>query len=138
MIKPPSPAPFARHPRRLIQLFSFSNFRFSNFPISNFLISHFLISHFSFLQGQRHPIFLHAAEIGSGENTLSNLLANNPGDATWQYLHMDLAYTPGRRFGIGTVTNNGLSPNGDIDPNGVLYEKYLVQNRESFNFTGVN
>ncbi len=92
----------------------------------------------------------------------SNLLAKNPGDATWQFLAMDPAYAPNLGFGIGTVANNGLSPNGftpavvgpsgndfinfgiyattdnDIDPNGVLNKKYLVKNRATFNFTGVS
>lgn len=91
----------------------------------------------------------------------SNLLAQNPGDATWQFLKMDPAFAPQLVFGIGTVANSGLKPNGftpavvgpsgnefinfgiyrttdgDIDPNGVLNKKYLVQNRATFNFTGV-
>jgi hypothetical protein len=91
----------------------------------------------------------------------SNLLAKNPGDATWQFLEMDPAFAPNLGFGIGTVANNGLSPNGftpavvgpagndfinfgiyrttdgDIDPNGVLNKKYLVQNRATFHFSGV-
>ena len=63
-------------------------------------------------------------------------------------------------FWIGTVANNDLSPNGftpavvgpsgndfinfgiyqggDIDPNGVLNNKYLVKNTATFNFTGVS
>lgn len=94
-------------------------------------------------------------------NKLSNLKAENPGDASWQFLKMDPAYAPRLGFGIGTVANNALSPNGftpgvvgpsgndfinfgiyktaggDIDPNGVLNNKYLVKNTATFNFTGV-
>lgn len=93
----------------------------------------------------------------------SNLVAQDRGDASWQFLAMDPAYAPHLGFGIGTVANNGLSPNGftpsvvgpagndyinfgiyrlndtktgDIDPNGVLNKKYLVQNRATFHFIG--
>ncbi|MFN5757644.1 MAG: XDD4 family exosortase-dependent surface protein [Planctomycetia bacterium] len=91
----------------------------------------------------------------------SNLVAQHRGDATWQFLEMDTRYDPGLGFGIGTVANGDLKPNGfapavvgppgnefinfgiyrttdgDIDPSGVLNKKYLVQNRATFNFTGV-
>lgn len=96
---------------------------------------------------------------------LSNLVATQKGDASWQFLAMDPAYAPNLGFGIGTVANNALSPNGfisavvgpsgndfinfgiyrlndpekgDTNPNGVLNDKYLVQNTATFNFTGVN
>ena len=92
-------------------------------------------------------------------NKLSNLVATEKGDASWQFLEMDPAYAPNLGFGIGTVANNGLKPNdftaavvgpagndfinfgiyrgGDIDPSGVLINKYLVKNTATFNFTGV-
>jgi hypothetical protein len=93
-------------------------------------------------------------------NQPSNLKAVNPGDATWQFLKMDPAFSPNLGFGIGTVANNALSPNGftpavvgpsgndfinfgiyrggDISPNGVLNNKYVVKNTATFNFTGVS
>jgi hypothetical protein len=93
-------------------------------------------------------------------NQLSNLVATEKGDASWQFLEMDPTYAPNLGFGIGTVANNALSPNGftpavvgppgndyinfgiykggDIDPSGVLNNKYLVKNTATFNFTGVS
>lgn len=90
---------------------------------------------------------------------LSDLVATEKGDASWQFLAMDPAYAPNLGFGIGTVANNALSPNGftaavvgpsgndfinfgiyrggDISPSGVLNNKYLVKNTATFNFTGV-
>jgi hypothetical protein len=90
----------------------------------------------------------------------SNLKAVNPGDASWQFLPMDPAFSPGLGFGVGTVANHALSPNGftpnivgppgngminfaiyrggDINPSGVLDGKYLVKNRATFWFTGLN
>jgi hypothetical protein len=97
---------------------------------------------------------------GSAASQPSNLKAVNPGDATWQFLKMDPAFSPNLGFGIGTVANNALSPNGftpavvgpsgndfinfgiyrggDISPNGVLNNKYVVKNTATFNFTGVS
>jgi hypothetical protein len=92
------------------------------------------------------------------EGKLSDLVAEDRGDATWQFLEMDAKYEPNLGFGIGTVANSLLSPNGftpsvvgpsgkdfinfgiyrggDIDPNGVLNEKYLVKNTATFRFSG--
>jgi hypothetical protein len=99
-----------------------------------------------------------------GADMPSNLVAKEKGDASWQFLAMDPAYAPNLGFGIGTVANSGLKPNGftpavvgpagtdfinfgiyrlndpekcDINPNGVLNNKYVVQNTTTFNFTGV-
>lgn len=91
-------------------------------------------------------------------NKLSNLVATEKGDASWQFLEMDPAYAPNLGFGIGTVANNALKPNGftpavvgppgneyinfgiykggDIDPSGVLNNKYLVKNTATFRFSG--
>jgi hypothetical protein len=91
-------------------------------------------------------------------NKLSNLVATEKGDASWQFLEMDPAYAPNLGFGIGTVANSALKPNGftpavvgppgndfinfgiyrggDIDPNGVLNNKYLVKNTATFRFSG--
>jgi len=89
---------------------------------------------------------------------LSNIRALNNGDNSWQFRTLDSTSAPQLGFGIGTVGNNGLSPNGftpqivgqgntminfaiyrggDIDPNGVLDNKYLVKNTATFTFTGV-
>ncbi|MGI9177613.1 MAG: XDD4 family exosortase-dependent surface protein [Pirellulales bacterium] len=92
--------------------------------------------------------------------TASNLKAVNIYDGTWQFLPMQSGSNPFLGFGIGTVGNSGLSPNGftpsivgpsgnaminfaiyrggDIEPNGVLNYKYLVKNKATFTFTGVN
>jgi hypothetical protein len=92
------------------------------------------------------------------EGKLSDLVAKDRGDASWQFLKMEPDYAPNLGFGIGTVANNGLSPNGftpsvvgpsgndfinfgiyrggDIDPNGVLNKKYLVKNTVTFRFSG--
>jgi hypothetical protein len=99
-----------------------------------------------------------------GADKPSNLVATEKGDASWQFLEMDPEYAPTLGFGIGTVANNALKPNGftpsvvgpagndfinfgiyrlndpekgDINPNGVLNNKYVVQNTATFNFTGV-
>lgn len=45
----------------------------------------------------------------------SNLVATQPGDKTWQYRAMDPLLPPKEGFGIGTVGNTVLSPNG-FDP----------------------
>ena len=92
------------------------------------------------------------------EGKLSDLVAEDRGDASWQFLEMATKYEPNLGFGIGTVANNGLSPNGftpsvvgpsgndfinfgiyqggDIDANGVLNKKYLVKNTATFRFSG--
>lgn len=92
------------------------------------------------------------------EGKLSDLVAEDRGDATWQFLEMATKYEPNLGFGIGTVANSLLSPNdftpsvvgpsgddfinfgiyrgGDIDPNGVLNKKYLVKNTATFRFSG--
>jgi hypothetical protein len=94
----------------------------------------------------------------------SNLVAMEKGDASWQFLQIDPEYAPHLGFGIGTVANNALSPNGfapavvgpgckdlinfgiyrlndpekgDIAPDGVLDNTYVVQNTATFTFTGV-
>lgn len=91
--------------------------------------------------------------------SLSNLKAVNNGDATWEFRAMNAATSPFLGFGIGTAGNNGLSPNGftpaivgppgngminfgiykggDIDPTGVLDQKYVVKNKATFWFGGV-
>jgi len=87
----------------------------------------------------------------------SNLCAVNNGDDSWQFRTMAPASPPSLRFGIGTVGNsafslNGFTPQivgqgntminfgiykgGDINPNGVLDNKYFVMNRATFTFTG--
>lgn len=91
----------------------------------------------------------------------SNIRAVNNGDASWQFKTMDATAAPQLGFGIGTVGNSGFGPNngftpqivgppgntminfaiyrgGDIDPNGVLNNKYLVKNTATFTFTGVS
>jgi hypothetical protein len=89
----------------------------------------------------------------------SNLKAVNNGDASWQFRTLDSAFHPGLGFGLGTVGNSNLSPNGftpaivgppgntflnfaiykggDIDPSGVLNNRYLVKNKATFTFSGV-
>lgn len=90
--------------------------------------------------------------------TASDIRAVNNGDNSWQFRTMAAASPPNLGFGIGTVGNSGLSPNGfttqivgqgntminfgiyrggDIDPTGVLNNKYLVKNTATFTFTGV-
>lgn len=91
--------------------------------------------------------------------SLSDLVARNNGDASWQFRPLDAAKAPFLGFGIGTVGNTGLAPNGftpavvgppgngminfgiykggDIDPQGVLDGKYLVKNTATFRFSGV-
>ncbi len=94
-----------------------------------------------------------------GSGTASNIRAVNNGDNSWQFRTMAVGSPPNLRFGIGTVGNSGFSPNGftpqivgqgtdminfaiykggDIDPNGVLDNKYLVKNTATFTFTGVS
>jgi len=93
-----------------------------------------------------------------GSGTASNIRAVNNGDNSWQFRSMAAASPPNLGFGIGTVGNSGLSPNGftpqivgqgntminfgiyrggDINPIGVLNNKYLVRNTATFTFTGV-
>lgn len=89
----------------------------------------------------------------------SDLRALKAGDASWQFLAMQPAATPFLGFGLGTVANAQLKPNGfteaivgpsgnsfinfaiyrgdaDISPTGVLANKYLVRNRARFTFSG--
>jgi len=89
--------------------------------------------------------------------SLSNIRAVNNGDNSWQFRTMNTGSSPQLGFGIGTVGNSALSPNGftpqivgqgntminfaiyrggDIDPNGVLNNKYLVQNTATFTLPG--
>ncbi|MCE9631645.1 MAG: hypothetical protein K8S94_13135 [Planctomycetia bacterium] len=90
----------------------------------------------------------------------SNLKAIASGDKSWQFRAMNTAAAPLLGFGIGTVGNSGLSPNGftpavvgppgsgmidfaiykggDIDPVGALDNRYLVKNKATFVFAGVN
>lgn len=89
----------------------------------------------------------------------SNIRAVNNGDNSWQFRTLNTGSAPQLAFGIGTVGNNSLSPNGftpqivgqgntminfaiyrggDIDPVGVLDDKYLVRNTATFTFTGVS
>jgi len=89
---------------------------------------------------------------------VSDLVAIKSGDASWQFRTLDPAAAPGLGFGIGTAGNNLLSPNGftpavvgppgttminfgifrggDIDPVGVLDQRYLVKNTATFTFSG--
>jgi hypothetical protein len=90
--------------------------------------------------------------------SMSNIRAVNNGDNSWQFRTMNASSSPQLGFGIGTVGNSALSPNGftpqivgqgntminfaiyrggDIDPNGVLKNKYLVKNTATFTFTGL-
>jgi hypothetical protein len=90
--------------------------------------------------------------------SMSNIRAVNNGDNSWQFRTMNASSSPQLGFGIGTVGNSALSPNGftpqivgqgntminfaiyrggDIDPNGVLNNKYLVKNTATFTFTGL-
>ena len=92
--------------------------------------------------------------------TLSNIRAVNNGDASWQFKTMDATAAPQLGFGIGTVGNSGFGPNngftpsivgtgntminfaiyrgGDIDPTGVLNNRFLVKNTATFTFTGLS
>jgi len=93
-----------------------------------------------------------------GSGTASDIRAVNNGDNSWQFRTMSVASQPNLGFGIGTVGNSVFSPNGftpkvvgqgntminfaiyrggDIDPNGVLNDRYLVKNTATFTFTGV-
>jgi hypothetical protein len=105
------------------------------------------------------PVYYTPQRYEKAEDKPSNLVATEKGDASWQFLEMDPAYAPNLGFGIGTVANNGLKPNdftaavvgpagndfinfgiyrgGDINPSGVLNNKYVVKNTATFNFTGV-
>ncbi len=89
----------------------------------------------------------------------SDLGAFADGDATWQFRVMNSGTAPMLGFGIGTVGNSMLSPNGfnpaivgppgtgminfaiyrggDIQPNGILNGRFLVKNTATFTFTGV-
>ncbi|MGB8853989.1 MAG: XDD4 family exosortase-dependent surface protein [Pirellulales bacterium] len=90
--------------------------------------------------------------------SLSDIRAVNNGDNSWQFRTMNASVAPQLGFGIGTVGNNTFSPNGfttqivgqgntminfaiyrggDINPNGVLNNKYLVKNTATFTFTGL-
>jgi hypothetical protein len=90
----------------------------------------------------------------------SNLVARDPGDATWQFLVMNPETRPFLSFGVGTVGNSGVDPNSfnpfivgppgrhmidfaiyagsDIDPVGVLDGSHLVRGSILFHFLGVN
>lgn len=96
----------------------------------------------------------------AGSGTASNLKAVNSGDATWQFRTMDASSAPMLGFGIGTVGNSALSPNGftpavvgppgnaminfaiskgvDLDPVGVLNYRFLVRDTARFTFSGVS
>lgn len=90
--------------------------------------------------------------------SVSDIRAVNNGDHSWQFRTMNASSAPQLGFGIGTVGNNTFSPNGftpsivgngptminfaiyrggDIDPIGVLNNKYLVKNTATFTFTGL-
>jgi hypothetical protein len=89
---------------------------------------------------------------------LSNIKAVNSGDNSWQFRVMNATTNPFLGFGIGTVGNNTLTPNGfttsvvgtgntminfgiykggDINPVGGLDGRYLVKNTATFTFTGL-
>lgn len=105
------------------------------------------------------PYFYTPQTYTQASGSASNLRAVNNGDGSWQFRVMSPAASPNLGFGIGTVGNSGLSPNGftpsvvgqgnaainfaiyrggDIDPTGVLDNKYLVKNTATFTFTGVS
>ena len=82
----------------------------------------------------------------------ANLMAVNDGDDTWQFQTMSPTSNPFLGFGIGTVGNNGITPNnfqgsivGGVDyaiyRNEVitqnLDDKLLVKNTATFKFTGL-
>ncbi len=80
------------------------------------------------------------------------LLAANPNDDAWAFKAMDESLTPFMGFGLGTVGNNGLSPNnfngsivdgmdyslisGDVSTQS-LHNRILVRNSATFNFSGI-
>jgi hypothetical protein len=88
----------------------------------------------------------------------SDLKAVNRGDASWQFLTMDETQEPFFGLGLGTVGNSDLDPNGfdpsvvgppgntmlnfgiyrggDINPKGVLANRYVVKNKATFRFKG--
>lgn len=99
---------------------------------------------------------------GTVPHVLTNLIATGTDDRTWQfrqYPALNPATMPFNGFGIGTVGNSGLDPNGfDVDvvgppgpsqiafgiykdgniaPVGNLDNEYLVLNSALFTFTGV-
>lgn len=83
----------------------------------------------------------------------ANLKAVVAGDNTWQFRNMNAALTPFLGFGIGTVGNNNLSPNGfmgnivdgmdysiytgDVTTSN-LHNKRLVKDQATFVFSGVS
>lgn len=83
----------------------------------------------------------------------ANLRATAAGDNTWQFKVMNPSLAPFLGFGIGTVGNNGLSPNnfmgnivngrdysiyrGDITTSN-LNNELLVKDHAVFTFTGVS
>jgi len=104
------------------------------------------------------PYFYTPQVFTQASGTASDLRAVNVGDQSWQFRTLDPASEPQLGFGIGTVGNSGLAPNGfsppivgtgptminfaiyrggDIDPQGVLNNRYLVNNTATFTFTGV-
>lgn len=75
-----------------------------------------------------------------------------PGDDSWQFRDMDASQTPSLGFGLGTVGNNGLSPNGFMGNivDGIdysiykgdittanLHNKALVKDTATFTFSGL-
>jgi len=94
----------------------------------------------------------------SGSGRLSDLVARNPGDASWLGRAMTPQDPPFLGFGVGTVGNSRLSPNnfnphvvgppgkhmidfaiatvGDLEPVGVLDGAHLVAGDAWFRFTG--
>lgn len=105
------------------------------------------------------PYYYTPQTFTSGSGTASNIRAVNNGDNSWQFRTLSVASQPNLGFGIGTVGNSGFSPNGftpqvvgqgntmidfgiysggDIEPNGVLNNKYVVRNTATFTFTGVS
>ena len=94
----------------------------------------------------------------SGSGRLSDLVARDPGDASWLGRAMTPQESPFLGFGVGTVGNSRLSPNifnphvvgppgrhmidfaiatvGDLEPIGVLDGAHLVAGDAWFRFTG--
>ena len=103
----------------------------------------------------RAVIYSPPSSIVSGTGA-SNLKATSANDKTWEFRAMDPTLPPLEGFGIGTVGNSGLAPNGftaaivgpagpgqvafsiytgaDINPVGSLDRQYLVRDTATFTF----
>lgn len=102
------------------------------------------------------------AATGGVEHVPSDLRAFANNDRTWQFRAMDSSLPPYEGFGLGTVGNSGLSPNGfdpfivgppgdgqiafgiyrdldgDIQPLGTpMQDQFLIRNEATFVFSGL-